>query len=199
MWKSLPQRQRDLHRRQMLPSPAQSLNSNHLCHLAQCKKSLHIFPADWLKANKAPKDSAALVKENQKRSILWGWREGLHFCWHLLLDAWYLTQGRSPCILLGTGDLPLGFTWDVTLLSKFRHQKITFVVLPPSEIHTGDSRLDQGEALSILILSIDADHILNCGLQAFNSDLCLIWQERTVLELSHPHKAAKHWPVLAIS
>lgn len=137
------------------------------------------------------------MKENQKRSILWGWGEGLHVCQHLLLDAWYLTQGRPPCLLLGTEDLPPGFTGDVTRLSEFRHHKVTLVVLPPSEIHTGDSCLDQGEALSVLILSVDTDHILNRGLQAFNSDLCLIWQERTVLELLHPHKAAEHFPLSA--
>lgn len=58
------------------------------------------------------------------------------------------------------------------------------VLLPQSEIHTGDSCLHQGEALSVLILSVDTDHVLNCGLQTFNSDLCLIWQGKNNISLS---------------
>lgn len=41
-------------------------------------------------------------------------------------------------------------------------------------LRTGYRCLNQRLTLSVLILSIDTDHILHCGLQAFNCHFCLI-------------------------
>lgn len=45
-------------------------------------------------------------------------------------------------------------------------------------LHTGYRSLNQGLALSVPILSVDTDHILHGGLQAFNGHFCLICRGR---------------------
>lgn len=89
---------------QVLPSPVQSLNSNHLCHLAPERRSLHIFSTDWLMANKTPKDFQALVKEKSEVQHFEGVGncilpvfegEGLHFCQHLQFGCMVLITGQT--------------------------------------------------------------------------------------------------------
>lgn len=45
-------------------------------------------------------------------------------------------------------------------------------------LRTGYCSLNQGLAFSVPILSIDTNHILHCGLQAFNSHFCFICRGR---------------------
>lgn len=45
-------------------------------------------------------------------------------------------------------------------------------------LRTGYCGLNQGLAFSVPILSIDTNHILHCGLQAFNSHFCFICRGR---------------------
>lgn len=80
----------------MLPKTAQSLNSNHLCHLAQRKKSLHIFPTDWLKANKAQKDCSFSERKSEAQHFVGVGRRTA--C---------LPASAIRCVVLNTGQATL--------------------------------------------------------------------------------------------
>lgn len=82
-------------------------------------------------ANKTPKDFVALVKENEKRSILR--RQEIAF-WQCLrqrdcicasicsLGAWYFSQGKPPHSLLETRTLVFAFPGNMIVGSDIKRK-----------------------------------------------------------------------------
>lgn len=86
-------------------------------------------------ANEIPKDFVALVKENEKCSILRGqeiafWQRlrqrDCVFASICSLGAWYFSQGRPPHTLLETTPLAFAFPGNVVVGSDI-NRKLVFV------------------------------------------------------------------------